>query len=151
MEDFFGETFGAHDHVDHDAILPLDTHSHDSLTYDSVDPETHLHIKLSSNAVDSDKDGFSDAVETRLGTDPFDPYSHPNVDKSLFNLDASHYLWRRNQDTDADGFSDQVELAIGTNPSDVVSHPDVVLPHHFPEGSDENPLQTIDIKLPPLP
>ena len=84
----------------------------------------HVHVLNDSHAVDSDGDGFSDALEIEAGTDPFNAASHPI-------LSGLH-------DLDGDGFSDVIERLLGTSPSDVYDRPDAVLAHHFPAGTDVN-------------
>ena len=89
--------------------------NHDSsASPDHVAPD-HLHTTHDSHAVDSDGDGFSDAVENLFGTDPFSVGDHPHLTSF---------------DSDGDGFSDSVEHLFGTDPLSGLSHPDLVMAHH---------------------
>lgn len=56
---------------------------------------------------DTDKDGWPDWMEYKLGYNPSDPNSVPDP----------------NRDTDGDGFTDGEERAAGTDPTDPNSHP----------------------------
>jgi hypothetical protein len=60
-------------------------------------------------ATDTDGDGYSDEEETRVGTNPNNPYSNPGTQPGT--------------DTDGDGYSDEDEHSAGTNPNDPNSHP----------------------------
>jgi hypothetical protein len=66
----------------------------------SITPKKFYRVLgLSGSALDSDGDGLSDAFETSIGTDPFNP------------------------DTDGDGVSDGVEYSYGSNPLSAASVP----------------------------
>lgn len=112
--------------------------------------DSQLHISRNSHAVDSDGDGWSDAVERSLGTNPFDPLSHPGADGTIpDDLHISNNL--NGKDTDNDGFSDDLENSLGTDSLNLTSHPNVVMPHHFDTNSDnfdiaDNLNGTFDIK-----
>jgi hypothetical protein len=106
----------------------------------------HFHLMPESRAANFDGDGFSDAVEARLRTDPYDPTSHPCLDASWFGDGVGTF--GASSHSDRDGFPDGVEIQMGTNPLSELSHPDVTLAHHFPAGSDINLPGTIDIAPP---
>lgn len=59
------------------------THLSQEAGLGSVDP--HWHLRPESNALDSDLDGFSNAVEQALGTNRYDLTSHPAV------VEAHHF------------------------------------------------------------
>ncbi len=95
-----------------------------------INSDDNLNILQESRAIDSDGDGWSDAVERELGTDPFDPLCHPGVEGELpEDVQISDDL--TGIDSDNDGFSDDLERQMGTDPFDASSHPTVVMPHHF--------------------
>lgn len=129
---------------------PNDIDQIDDFDVDSPLHDSQLHLSRESNAIDSDEDGWSDAVEQDNGTDPFDPLSHPGVDGTIpDDLHMSDDL--KGIDIDSDGFPDKLEQSFGTDPLNAASHPDVVMPHHFDSNGDafdipDNLYGTFDIK-----
>ncbi len=74
---------------------------------------------LTDVRIDTDADGFPDAVEMEAGTNPDDPESHPVV----LGPELEPPLQADTVDTDGDGFSDSAERAAGTNANDPDEHP----------------------------
>jgi hypothetical protein len=60
---------------------------------------------------DYDGDGWTNLEELRMGTDPFDPNSHPKTRRPWV-------------DSDGDGYPDWQEIEAGTDPHDPQSRPD---------------------------
>lgn len=103
---------------------------------DDLIHDDHFHVTKESNAVDTDNDGWSDALERELGTNVFDPLDHPGIDGDLSDdIHISNDL--KGIDTDHDGFSDDLERQMGTDPFNASSHPEVVMPHHFDAKNDD--------------
>ena len=75
---------------------------------------------------DSDGDGWTDAEEALLGTDPLDPSSHPAV-----YVDTAGVA-----DSDGDGFTDEYEVDVGTDPYDPSDYPYPGIVIHFDEDGD---------------
>jgi len=106
----------------------------------------HLHITHASEAIDTNHNGFSDAVERSFGLDPTSPHSHLYLDlqhgQLLLSNHPSHLA-----DSDHDGFPDVVERVLGTDQMSALDHPVVVEAHHFPAGSEFNLPGTHDLSL----
>jgi hypothetical protein len=139
LETLFGNWNHSHDSAEHGNHDPAggDDHLADRLLARTNAGEPgHIHVRAHSDAVDSDHDGFSDAVERLAGTNPYDSHSHP----SLLHGFLGH-------DVDGDGFPDALERLVGVNPHDALSHPAAVEAHHFAGGTDENQPDVWDAML----
>jgi hypothetical protein len=74
-------------------------------------------VKENNQELDSDKDGYSDIVEKREGSDPNDPNKTPADFDKDFDPDSTDL------DDDNDGYTDIEENKAGTNPKDPNSKP----------------------------
>jgi hypothetical protein len=95
-------------------------------------PWDHFHTLFKSSALDSDGDGFSDALEEHFETDALDPYDHPDIV-------TDHSPFSSLSDLDGDGFPDSMEHIFSTDPLDPLDHPDAILANHALVSPD-NPL-----------
>ncbi len=132
---------------------------------DRLDGFGHFHVRPQSDAVDTDGDGWSDALERELGTNPYDAMSHPTMSttNSTFGREDSQgesvsienhgatdefgngYQISSEQgdsiasfhdiDTDGDGFPDSLEIELGHDPFNAMSHPAAVVARHFSTAS----------------
>jgi len=88
-------------------------------------------VDAASTSTDEDGDGFSDALETALGTNPLNPASIPScivnpagvvtttdtdADHLLDTCEAGAGTTVGNPDSDGDGVKDGMEVAVGTPP-----------------------------------
>jgi len=123
-------------------------HEHDdfvSALYGDHDPsylagQTHWHLTSAHNAVDTNSNGLSDAVENHLGLPPTDQHGS-----------AAHIFGLHGPDSDGDGWPDAIEEHVGTGAFDPTDHPMIVEAHHSPEGSGANGPEALDLPLPPMP
>ena len=101
------------------------------------DTHDHLHVTKDSKAIDTDGDGYSDAVEKKLGTNAYDSLGHPTTHENVLGVGGGVSTVKipddlsRAFDTDGDGISDIIERKFGSSPLDPHDHPDVVEAHHF--------------------
>ncbi len=105
---------------------------------------THLHILSSSDALDIDGDGLSDAVARDLDAamgGPMGLHAFLGVDDKPYLSHTSFGL-----DTDHDSFDDRLEARLDTDPQDPFSHPDIVVGHGYPADSGLNLPGTLDIE-----
>jgi len=76
LDDLFSGSDFTEDNVGFDDEHPEDYSHAEDMDHSNLEM-SHYHIMKKSQAVDTDGDGYSDAVERREGTDPDNEFDHP--------------------------------------------------------------------------